>query len=216
MSLKIPYMLAPSVMLKIFDKITEARRLERFTQDFLETKLGQSGGSARPIIPLLKRMGFLASDGTPTSRYDQYRNVHTSKIAIAEGMKEAFSDIFDRNVYAYSMERSKLTALIVEITGSTKDDRTTKAAAGTFTALNDLADFESDGISESQIDASVSEENLDVLQVASPSSAINSNPENGQVDFRVGYTINLNLPETSDPEVFNAIFKSLKEHLLVK
>jgi hypothetical protein len=30
----------------------------------------------------------------------------------------------------------------------------------------------------------------------------------------LSYTINLNLPATSDAAVFNAIFKSLKEHLL--
>jgi hypothetical protein len=32
--------------------------------------------------------------------------------------------------------------------------------------------------------------------------------------LNLSYTINLNLPETSDVEVFNAIFKSLKENLL--
>ena len=37
--------------------------------------------------------------------------------------------------------------------------------------------------------------------------------ENSQA-FNLSYTINLNLPETTDVEVFNAIFRSLKEHLL--
>ena len=32
--------------------------------------------------------------------------------------------------------------------------------------------------------------------------------------LRLGYTINLNLPATTDIAVFNAIFKSLREHLL--
>jgi hypothetical protein len=32
--------------------------------------------------------------------------------------------------------------------------------------------------------------------------------------FNLSYTINLNLPETADVEVFNAIFRSLKENLL--
>jgi hypothetical protein len=32
--------------------------------------------------------------------------------------------------------------------------------------------------------------------------------------LNLGYTINLNLPATSDIAVFNAIFKSLKENLL--
>ena len=30
----------------------------------------------------------------------------------------------------------------------------------------------------------------------------------------ISYTINLNLPATTEVEVFNAIFKSLKEHIL--
>jgi hypothetical protein len=34
------------------------------------------------------------------------------------------------------------------------------------------------------------------------------------VPIRFGYTINLNLPATSDIAVFDAIFKSLRDHLL--
>jgi hypothetical protein len=37
---------------------------------------------------------------------------------------------------------------------------------------------------------------------------------NKVLGFNLGYTINLNLPATSDAAVFDAIFKSLKEHLL--
>jgi hypothetical protein len=35
-----------------------------------------------------------------------------------------------------------------------------------------------------------------------------------QTNFGISYTINLNLPATTDVEVFNAIFKSLKENIL--
>ena len=37
---------------------------------------------------------------------------------------------------------------------------------------------------------------------------------NGHVGLNLSYTINLNLPATADQAVFNAIFRSLKEHLL--
>jgi hypothetical protein len=37
-----------------------------------------------------------------------------------------------------------------------------------------------------------------------------------EVGMNLSYTINLNLPPSPDPEVFNAIFKALKEHLLGK
>ena len=36
------------------------------------------------------------------------------------------------------------------------------------------------------------------------------------VDLRLSYTINLVLPKTDDPAVFNAIFRSLRENLLRK
>ncbi len=39
-------------------------------------------------------------------------------------------------------------------------------------------------------------------------------PATGNGALNLSYTINLNLPETSDIQVFNAIFRSLKENLL--
>jgi len=39
-------------------------------------------------------------------------------------------------------------------------------------------------------------------------------PIQNPTGLNLSYTINLNLPETSDVEVFNAIFRSLKENLL--
>jgi len=39
-------------------------------------------------------------------------------------------------------------------------------------------------------------------------------PNGDEVKFGISYTINLNLPATTEIEVFNAIFKSLKDNLL--
>jgi hypothetical protein len=80
MPAQLPYMASPGLIPKILTKIEEARRPDRFTQDFLGTKLGHASGSAKPIIPLLKRMGFLNSDGTPTALYDRFRNADTQKL----------------------------------------------------------------------------------------------------------------------------------------
>ena len=54
------------------------------------------------------------------------------------------------------------------------------------------------------------------VSVEEPTNASSaaSMPNSDHVELKVGYTINLNLPETSDPEVFNAIFKSLRDNLL--
>ena len=214
MAAKLPYMLSTGLILKILEKVQNARRPERFTLDFLETKLGYSASSARPVIPLLKRMGFLGSDGVPTSLYDQFRNTETQGSAIAEGMKNAFSELFDRNEYVYELPREKLTGQVVEITGGTKEDRSTVAIVGTFLALKELADFEGQAPQESS--AQTNSEAIPSEQVPMQAQDTHSVAKPDNVELRVGYTINLNLPETNAPEVFNAIFKALRDNLLKK
>jgi len=41
---KLPYVAQPGTVIKILQKIKEAKTPERFTQDFLKTKLGLKGG----------------------------------------------------------------------------------------------------------------------------------------------------------------------------
>ncbi|MCY3826354.1 MAG: hypothetical protein F4235_04030 [Candidatus Dadabacteria bacterium] len=212
MASKLPYMVSVGLIPKILEKVQNAKRPERFTQDFLETKLGHSGGSARPIIPLLKRMGLLGADGVPTVLYDQFRNPETQGFAVAKGIKNAFTELFDRNEYVYELSREKLTGQVIEITGGTKEDSRTRAIVGTFLALKELADFEAEDPQNL-----VSEQKSEATSLAQPSSdAENVSPitDKDNIELRVGYTINLNLPETKDPEVFNAIFRALRENLL--
>ena len=70
-------------MVKILEKVRSAQTPERFTQDFLATKLGFRGGNPRQFIPLAKRLGFIGSDGRPSEIYNRFRNAATSKAAMA-------------------------------------------------------------------------------------------------------------------------------------
>jgi Family of unknown function (DUF5343) len=211
MVVKLPYMALPSAIPKILTKIEEAKRPERFTQDYLETMLGFSGGNHRAFLPMLKRMGFLDQDGTPTKLYDQYRNTDTQAVALAEGVRNAYSEIFDRNKFAFNLPKDKLASLVTEMTGLAKDNAVGKLIVTTFWTLKEGADFENkveDGAPHQEpvvIDQEVRDQPRDTGRAAQPT---------GNVELKVGYTINLNLPETTNPDVFNAIFKSLKEHLL--
>jgi hypothetical protein len=210
MAAKLPYMASYGLVPKILTKIQEARRPERFTQDFVETKLGFSGGGAMAFIPLLKRMGFIASDGTPSRLYDKFRNVATQGAAVAAGMRAAYSELFDRNVYAGELSKDKLEALIMEVTGDAHEDRTTQLTVSTFLALQKLADFEAkldDGAAAEPSEGSASTQPQ--VPVAPATHA-----HSGSVGLNLAYTINIVLPETTNAEVFNAIFKSLRDNLL--
>ena len=144
MPAQLPYLVSPGLIPKILTKIEEAKRPDRFTQDFLGTKLGYASGSARAVIPLLKRMGFLNSDGSPTALYDQFRNSDTPGVAVAQGIRNAYAELFERNKYAGDLQRDKLKSLVMEVTGAAHDDRTVELTLSTFSKLKELADFDAE------------------------------------------------------------------------
>lgn len=208
-----PYMNATGLVGKVLEKIKVAATPDRFTQDYLATELGFSGGSAKAFMPLAKKIGFLASDGSPTDLYKQFRNTNKaiSKAAMAEAIRKGYSDIYSRNEYAHSLSKSDLEGLIVEMTGSEKGNKTVQAVVGTFEALKGFADFK---VSTSDI---VHEKPED--EEGESPERLKTNGSLGVVEefgLSLSYTINLVLPKTDDVAVFNAIFKSLRENLLKK
>ncbi len=207
-----PFMNSTGLIGKIFEKIQQAKVPERYTQDFQSTVLSYGSGSAMPFIPFLKRLGFLESDGRPTELYKRFRNADSSSAAMAEAMRVGYKDIFQRNEYAYNLTDDKLKNLIVEVTGKGRSDGSVVAITGSFKACNQLADF------DASVGAVEEIADVDTVRPLERNRAIvsKSDADKGVARRNIGfsYTINLNLPETTDIDVFNAIFKALRENLL--
>lgn len=201
---KIPYVTAYGNVNKALNNIKKAATPPRFTQDFLATKLALKGGSAKPLIPFLKRIGFLGSDGVPTDLYKKFRNSTESGAVAAVALKKGFAPIFEINEYAQDLKDKDLKGVIVQSTGLEESSSTVKAIMGSFNALKSFAKFDEDIASELEEKKLPSDDK-------SESSSQNANLIEG---INLGYTINLHLPPTSDIAVFDAIFKSLKEHLM--
>lgn len=200
---KIPYVMATGNITKVLEKIQPAQTPERFTQDFLTTKLGMSGGSARPVIPFLKRIGFLGSDGAPTERYKRFRTAASRGAAAAEGLRQGYRALYEINEYAHDLSDKDLKDVVLRVTGADEGNSTVTAIVGSFKALAAFASFDTSAEPEAQLgdEEEVYDEELgDDLQLPP--------------GLNVGYTINLHLPATSDVAVFNAIFRSLRENLL--
>lgn len=204
---KVPYLQAHGNIKKALDKITNATVPPKFTQDFLATTLDMPGGGARPVIKFLKRAGFLASDGTPTDLYKQFRNQSQRGAAAAQGLRNAYAELYVANEYVHNANDKDLKGLIVQVTGLEQDSKLVPAMVGSFKALKEYADFEAGGV---ELDQQPQDENNgNNGDYQRPPLSI---PAHGSL--QLGYTINLNLPATTDIAVFNAIFKSLREHLL--
>ena len=204
-----PYMNAYGRISAVLEKIKTAPTPPRFTQDFLETKLGFPSSSIRPIISLLKRIGFLGSDGVPTEIYKRFRNSSQSKKAMAEAIKIGYKELYSHNEYLHELPDKDLKGQIISATGLEHGSKIADATLGTFKALKAYASFD-----ESPNDNSGESSSPESLALPSQvSSQIPSSHSNG-IGMNLSYTINLNLPATADINVFNAIFKSLKENLL--
>ncbi|TDK36740.1 hypothetical protein E2F50_07400 [Rhizobium deserti] len=200
-----PFMNSTGLIGKIFEKIQQAKVPPRYTQDFQATVLGYGSGSAKPFIPFLKRLGFIQSDGTPTELYTRFRNADSSGAAMAEAMRNGYSDIFQKNEFAHALTDDKLKNLVVEVTGKEPSDGAVGAIVGSFKACKQLADFDSAVVP--------AVEKLEPLGI-SKSLVKHESRSSSSPELRLAYTINVNLPETTDVNVYNAIFSAIRANLL--
>ncbi len=209
----LPYMNSTGLVSKILDKIKEAKTPERFSQDFLGTVLGYSSGSAKPFISLAKRIGLINSDGTPSPLYHRFRGSEDeSKAAMAEAIRKGYAPLYKRNEYAHDLDKKKLEGLIREITGMEEGSSVLRAITGTFEALKKYADFDAPAGTGSGSGDTGDNVADDSVGGGNGTGGGDGGPDG--LPMRFGYTININLPDTNDIAVFNAIFKSMKEHLL--
>jgi len=199
-----PYVDCYSKIKELFQKIKEAAVPSKFHQDFLYTKLGLKSTTHRQFIPLLKKLGFLNEGQIPTKQYKDFRDNSISKGILATQIKKAYKDLFEANEYAYELKKPEIKDKLISVLGASKEDKTMSKVVSTLWELLQLADFEQQ--------EEIKEE---ITETETPSDDKPSTPSiASQTKLGICYTINLNLPVTSDVEVFNAIFKSLKENLL--
>jgi hypothetical protein len=207
----LPYITAPGNIEKALNAIRAAATPERVTQDFVKTILKIPGGSGDQVTAFLRKLGFANVDGTPSTIYKKFRNPSTSGKAVAQALQIGYASLYLRNEYMHELSDEKLKGLIIEETGLSHDANPVALIFSAIKALKKFADFSSAASEESGKKDIV--EHAPQIQNLSPNfPTIQEN--NQELGFNLSYTINLNLPATSDIAVFNAIFKSLKENLL--
>lgn len=214
MAENLPYSTSVGTLERMLERIKTASVPERFTQDFVNTKLAMKGGTANSCIPFIKKLGLVGTDGVPTDLYREYRNPKKSRTALGKAFRKVYSRLYEMNEYVHDADDSDVLGLIVECTGGEKSSASTKYTLATFNMLRKHADFET-GDSEHE-DDEVDQESIsqESGHFPIPIPASHQSDTGASRGINLSYTINLNLPATKDIEVFNAIFKSLKQHLL--
>lgn len=208
----LPYVTAPGNVTKALTGIAQAATPDRVSQDFVKEILKIPGGSGNQMAAYLKKVGMAGTDGTPTAIYKKFRNPATRGEAAAAMLKNGYAELYRRNEYVHELSETKLKGLIIEVTGQEHDSSAVTYTASCIKNIKAFADFKSSVGRVEKLDDS-DEENHGAQDPTHPQIQIPPHRNHG-VGLNLGYTINLNLPATSDIAVFNAIFKSLKENLL--
>lgn len=188
----------------VFSRIAEGQAPDKFTTQHLKD-LGFASSNFRAVIPLLKQLGFLSPDGTPTTRYHEYRNTARSRRVMGEALRESYGDLFTIKANPTDADRPLIEGKFKSTHNATPN--TAKLMASTFYSLLELADLSMSANTEVK-----REEQKVVEPEPVPMKTPEAPPEHPRPTLH--YNIQIHLPATKDVEVFNAIFKALKEHLL--
>ena len=182
-----------------------------FTRQFLKD-IDFKSSNHHQFIPLLKGLGFLTDSGAPTDRYKQFLDGSRWKKVLAEAVREAYGDIF-------VIKAKPTSADLQMIQGKFKStynlsDIAADRAARTFLALLSLSD--PDTLYGTAKAASPEITSAPDSQANKPDEGPEAVAQQSKHRAPVGlhYNIQIHLPATKDIEIYNAIFKSLKEHII--
>lgn len=207
-----PYVNAYGGIPTLFEKIKTAAVPPKFNIDFLSTVLDMKSSSYRAMIPLLKKLGFLDAGNVPTQAYRDFREDSLAGGVMAERLRDSYKSLFQANEYAWKLNKDELAGKLRSLTGAAADDPNVAAVTGTFMALSKLANWTGAVPKKKEIPSG---DDSRVGEVEKPGGGSKSRGDDAfDGKLRLSYTINLNLPATTEIEVFNAIFKSLRENML--
>lgn len=211
MALISSYLITAKNLEPLFNSLITAKAPEAFTQKFLES-LEFKSTNDRLYIGLLKGLGFLDVNAVPTERYYKFLDQSKSKHVLAEAVKEAYGDLFSVNVNANELTPQDVKNKLRTLTQGKNSDKVLGLMANTFKALVNYAEW---GIItkkavEKNIEPKI--ENTKEIPIVHEEGGEESVGEKLH-KAQLHYNIQIHLPESRDPAVYDVLFKSLRKHL---
>ena len=208
MALPTSYLTSAKKLPDMLEAIKTAQAPKTFTQSFLES-LEFKSTSDRLLIGVLKALGFLDARGTPTQRYFDFLDQTQSGRVLADAIRDAYSDLFQVNRNANDLAATEIKNKLRTLTQGQVSDSVLDKMAMTFKALVQQADFAA---------ATAGRPSAPTVERETPQPPSDERPapQPPQSAIAFGglvYNIQLVLPESRDQAVFDALFRSLKEHL---
>jgi Family of unknown function (DUF5343) len=212
MGLSNKYTVASGRLPDLFAKIRDGQAPEQFTRQLLKD-WGFTSSHDRAAIPLLKELGFLSPDGKPTARYHDYRDHSRSKAVMADALRDAYGDIFLIKEHPTDADKNAINGKFRSFHNTS--DNAARWMTKTFFTLLTLSDLKAKK-GKANAPEPVEEKEKEKQKGSPELPLAEKNGLGARVLQAAGlhYNIQIHLPATKDVEVYNAIFKSLREHLI--
>jgi hypothetical protein len=207
MALSSAYLVTTKNLESFLNALRSAKAPERFSNKFL-TQLDFNSSNDRLLIGVLKSLGFLDDAGTPTQRYYQFLDQTQSGRVMADAIRDAYEDLFAVNTKAQEMSVEEVKNKLKTLTLGQKSENVIGLMANTFKALADQADWDAPAAAKVQPSAP---DNVPSEELGKP---LLEQPMPLGKGIELHYDIQIHLPESRDPAVFDAIFQALRRHLI--
>lgn len=213
MALPNAYLMTTKNVDAFLKSIQSAKAPERFTIQFLK-QLDFTSSNDRLFLGVLKALGFIDDAGVPKQRYFEFLDQGQSARVLAEGIREAYSDLFNVNKNAQTLSVDEVKNKLRTLTLGQKSDNVVSLMANTFKALSDLADWKVAPPASTPAPAVTTERKpADPAKTVPPAITAPPNLDTGNRPLQLHYDIQIHLPESRDAAVFDAIFAALRKHL---
>jgi hypothetical protein len=205
MSVPSAYLATAKSIKSILADLQKASVPPKFTYDFLK-QLGHPSSSNRPVIGVLKALRFLTDGGEPTERYRRFKSLGQAKAVMAEGLRDAYVDVFAIDQQAHQRSSTELKDIFARLSG--KGDSVNEKMAMTFKTLAEMADFKAATATAGSDGEVASDERRDEAATQAQER------ESGSGVLSLRHDIHIHLPPSTNVAVYDAIFRSMRDNLL--
>ncbi|MDH7577642.1 MAG: DUF5343 domain-containing protein [Bacillota bacterium] len=197
-----PYTTVPGKISDLFAKIKQTGIPPKVNLQWLQS-VGFKSSNDRSLLTVLRTVGFADSIGSPTDLWKQYRG-QGGKQVLAKGIREGYAELFSTYPHAHACSKEDLQYFFS--TRSSAGKQAIAKTISTFQELCKLADFSASSPEDEAVEKEQDTKSRDV--------GSNTREMKSLRDFAININIQLTLPETTDEKVYEALFSSMKKHLL--
>jgi hypothetical protein len=201
------YTVVPKTLERLLNQIPSLGRPDKVNSAWLG-QIGMGGGNNQSMIRVLKGLGAVSNDGSPSDLWAALRGKDRVKIGAA--VRRMYADLFSVYPNAHEKDDEALTSFF----RSTTDlgDKAQRLSVQTFKVLCKFGDLSAGAAAEA-----LGEEPDGVEEEAVVDAPAKTKPSRRSVatGSSVALTVNLQLqlPASADGEVYEKLFAAMAKHL---